>query len=148
MSIFGNPKKWTESELKLAAALDREYMPFYWSEEEWLKLSADHLLYLWRRGDEVIGLALFAANPFDEVAHLLKVAMNPDFRGTGETQQFWEEILQYWDRDSWSRIFLEVQESNFAAVHFYQKVGFVELRKIPAFYSNGETAITMQYALS
>ncbi len=148
MSISGNPKIWGPAELKSAFELDHEFMPFSWSEDEWLKLSSDHLLYLWVRGAEAIGFALFAANQYDEVAHLLKITMNPDFRGTGETQQFWDEIVRSWDNGSWSRMFLEVQESNLAAIHFYKKVGFTELRKIPGFYSNGEGAITMECALS
>jgi ribosomal-protein-alanine N-acetyltransferase len=147
MSISGNPQKWTESDLKKVSEMDRQFMPFSWTEEQWLALSSDHLLYLWHRGGEIIGFALFAANSYDEVAHLLKVTMDPDFRGTGETQQFWEEILNQWNRDSWSRIFLEVQESNIAAVSFYKKVGFKELRLIPHFYSNGDGAYTMQCEL-
>ena len=147
MSISGNPRIFEKNDLILAAAMDREYMPFHWSQDEWLQLSQDHLLYLWKRGGEIIGLALFAASNLDEVAHLLKIVMNPDFRGTGETQQFWEAILNEWHIDSWSRIYLEVQENNLAAVNFYQKVGFKQLRRIPQFYSNGDAAYTMQYEL-
>lgn len=147
MSISGNSQTWTKESLLQAARLDRALMPFSWSETEWLELGPDHLLYLWHRGGEVIGLALFAANAHDDVAHLLKIAMDPDFRGTGESQQFWEEILNHWKIDSWSRIFLEVQESNLAAINFYKKVGFKELRHIPRFYSNGDGAYTMQCEL-
>ncbi len=147
MSISGNPKNWTKESLLQAARLDRELMPFSWSEKEWLELSPEHLLYLWHRGGEVIGLALFAASSHDDVAHLLKIAVDPDFRGTGESQQFWEEILNNWEIDSWSRIFLEVQESNLSAINFYKKVGFKQLRHILSFYSNGDGAYTMQCEL-
>ena len=148
MSISGNPRVWDKDVLLHVSALDREYMPFHWTQDEWLRLSQDHLLYRWDRGGEIIGFALFAASNLDEVAHLLKIVMSPDFRGTGETQQFWESILHEWHVDSWSRIYLEVQESNHSAMKFYEKVGFKQLRRVPQFYSNGDAAYTMQCELS
>ncbi len=147
MSISGNPKQWSESDLLLAFELDHKFMPFAWSKSEWQSLSENHLLYLWSRGGECIGFALFAANSYDDVAHLLKVTVHPDFRGTGESQQFWEEIMNKWDKDSWRQIFLEVQDSNIAAISFYKKVGFKELRHLTQFYSNGDGAYTMQCEL-
>jgi [ribosomal protein S18]-alanine N-acetyltransferase len=42
---------------------------------------------------------------------------------------------------------LEVRVSNQVAIHFYEKMGFQLVGRIPKYYSNGEDAFRMQLFL-
>ncbi len=94
-------------------------------------------------GDVPIGFALFGKVDGDDTAHLFKICLTPERRGSGEAKRFWEEILLKLKSYKVAKVFLEVEESNLTAQGFYRKVGFNSLRISKGFYSDGENAVIM-----
>jgi len=90
--------------------------------------------------DRVVGYAIIDGS--EDYYHLVSIAVHPDFRRAGVATgllQALEERLT--DRGT---VRLEVRESNDAAIKFYLKHGFEKRDIVPAYYADGETAITME----
>src|SRR5207245_7199181 len=90
--------------------------------------------------DRVVGYAIIDCS--EDYYHLVSIAVHPDFRRAGVATgllQALEERLT--DRGT---VRLEVRESNDAAIKFYLKHGFEKRDTVPAYYADGETAITME----
>src|SRR5947209_20591223 len=89
--------------------------------------------------DRVVGYAIIDGSDY---YHLVSIAVHPDFRRAGVATgllQALEERLT--DRGT---VRLEVRESNDAAIKFYLKHGFEKRDIVPAYYADGEAAITME----
>jgi ribosomal-protein-alanine N-acetyltransferase len=48
--------------------------------------------------------------------------------------------------DDYRLAYLEVRESNYAAIKLYKKAGFIDLYKRKKYYRDGENAIVMVYS--
>ena len=133
-----------DSDLKEVLELDLKQFPKPWHENDWLQLNQEHhLLYGWKIFDLIKGFALFARIPGDDTAHLLKICVDSDLKGSGEVQIFWNCCLENLKKVQVKSIYLEVESSNLRAITFYQKCGFITLRSIKGYYSNGGDALTM-----
>lgn len=127
---------------------DQDYFPRPWNKEQWLSLDPNqHGFWVWKINERVGGWALFSIVPGDDLAHLYKILLLPEYRGSGEAQGFWKEILNELKNKGISRVYLEVEVSNLVAQKFYEKMGFELLRQVKAFYSGGEDALIMQLTL-
>jgi ribosomal protein S18 acetylase RimI-like enzyme len=128
--------------------LDRRHFPQPWTLEQWKTFRPDYLR-LWTLEDHsrLIGFALFSYLEGDEVAHLLKILIIPEMVGEGRAQKFLGSISEDLKSQSLKTIYLEVEANNLRAQAFYQKMGFVTLRRILNFYSSGSDAITMELTL-
>lgn len=127
---------------------DQDYFPRPWNKEQWLSLQeTQHVFWTWNIHERVAGWALFSLVPGDDLAHLYKILLLPEYRGSGEAQAFWAQILPELRKMGANRVYLEVEVSNLVAQKFYQKLGFVVLRQVKAFYSGGEDALIMQLTL-
>jgi [ribosomal protein S18]-alanine N-acetyltransferase len=141
MSITG---KVTEEVIRL----DQDFFPQPWTKDQWLSTNMDqHLLFQWKKENDLVGYALFQFLAGDDTAHLLKILMLPKHRGQGESEKFWTEIVNYLNVSGVQNIYLEVESGNAPAIGFYQKMGFKLLRKNKAYYSNGEDALIMALTL-
>ncbi len=128
-------------------SLDQVSLRYPWSAKQWQSLSpADHT-YGWLRHDEVIGFALVRLSPFEELAHLLKIALSENYRGTGEATRFLASLEAVLRCEKIQRVYLEVETENQAALRFYEREGFVRLRRIAGFYADGANAWTMEKLL-
>ena len=128
--------------------LDNSYFPNPWSDEQWRSLDpSQNVLLEWRNGEKLLGFALFGAIPGDDLAHLFKILILPEYQGSGEAMAFWKELTQFLKTKGLERVYLEVEASNLRAQKFYEKVGFRLLRKNKGYYSNGEDALMMDYLL-
>ena len=97
-------------------------------------------------GDTVI--ALLSAYTAVGEADITSVAVRPEFRRRGLAFRLMEELEEMLPDDTES-IFLEVRESNSAAVSLYEKCGFQRLSVRKNFYSNPrENAAVMQKMLT
>lgn len=125
---------------------DRDYFPRPWTENDWQTLDwKRHLLFVFSENGRFTGFALFSTP--DETAHLLKILILPEFRGTGSAGRFWSEITRELRARAFQTIYLEVEESNERARNFYEKSGFLTLRKARSYYSDGQAARMMQLTL-
>ncbi len=129
-------------------SLDQTFFPTPWTTQAWKDLDlSTHLLVGWREKNALVGFALFGTAPGDDTAHLLKILLLNNSRGTGTSLSFWASILEDLRSRGFKSVYLEVESSNERAKGFYTKVGFKLLRVARAFYSSGEDALIMNLTL-
>ena len=147
MNTTGKLKRIT-SISKAVMELDRDFFPNPWSEIQWKELNFDHhYLWVWENAGEVLAFALFSVVPGDDTAHLYKILIAPDHRGSGMSLEFWSSLSDELKLARISNVYLEVEATNDRAAHFYKKLGFVCLRRVKSFYSNGSDGLILQLTL-
>ncbi len=78
-------------------------------------------------------------------AHILNIAVHPDFRRQGIAKSLLVFALDRIEEMDGRGIFLEVRRSNIAAQMLYKKFGFREIGVRKGYYGdNGEDAVVMQ----
>lgn len=128
--------------------MDQKYFSRPWNRPAWEDLDwSNHLLKAWAVEETAVGFALFAHLPQDDVAHLLKIFMIPEYRGKGVTVLFWRELAFALEERGAKQVYLEVEASNKRAIGFYEKIGFKKLRTARGYYSDGADAVMMQLTL-
>lgn len=77
--------------------------------------------------------------------NIVNVATHPDYRRRGYAGKLLDRIIDYSiERGDMELLFLEVRESNDAAISLYRSKGFSEVGRRPKFYTKPiETAIIM-----
>ena len=71
---------------------------------------------------------------------ILNLAVKPEFRRQGVALALVRVILGRFHRDGVRQVFLEVRESNDAAISFYQRLGFHRIGRREAYYSDPPAA--------
>jgi ribosomal protein S18 acetylase RimI-like enzyme len=147
MNITGKLRSLSQASPAIIS-LDQEYFPHPWQQQQWMELNlSQHLLFSWEVDSRTIGLALLGSLPGDNVAHLYKILIHPAFQKQRQAQAFWSGICQELKARGFSTVYLEVAASNPKAISFYQNSGFVLLRTVRAYYSNGEDGLMMELTL-
>jgi ribosomal-protein-alanine N-acetyltransferase len=80
-------------------------------------------------------------------ARILMLAVDPRYRGRGYGSVLYREMQRQCAIKGMGSISLEVRVSNLVAIHFYEKMGFQLVGRIPKYYSNDEDAFRMQLFL-
>ena len=128
--------------------LDQHFFPNSWTRDQWSTFNPNYLrLWTLEVENDLSGFCLFSFLDGDEVAHLLKILIIPTRLGDGRAQAFLLRIIEDLRSMGLKSIYLEVEANNLRAQAFYQKMGFVTLRRILNFYSSGSDAITMELTL-
>ena len=128
--------------------LDSAQMDYPWSVEQWQQLHVgDYQLFTYTLKEELMGFALYLLSPNEGLAHLLKLVLLPETRGTGHAQQFWAGQLKSLRDAGLQRIYLEVAETNLRARAFYTKMGCRKLHVVKGFYHDGASAVTMELVI-
>lgn len=128
--------------------LDQTFFPTPWTTKQWEELDPlTHTLFTWRAGEELKGFALFWTTQYDDTAHLLKILLLNESRGTGAALIFWSYVRDELRRKGFKSVYLEVEAGNIRAKAFYEKVGFKVIRRNKAYYSSGEDALIMTVTL-
>ena len=74
---------------------------------------------------------------------ILNIAVAPPFRRQGIAKELLQEQMGRWPSKNW---FLEVRESNVAAINLYESIGFRPSGRRPDYYTNpAEAAIVMSF---
>lgn len=127
---------------------DISYFPTPWKSEDWWDLDMSrHRLFTWHESEKLLGFALFEVSPYDDTSHLYKLLIHPSYQNQGHARAFWSSILEDFKKLGRKSIYLEVNSGNLSALRFYEKCGFVLLRKNKAYYTTGEDALTMTLTL-
>jgi ribosomal-protein-alanine N-acetyltransferase len=81
-------------------------------------------------------------------AQILNVAVRLDSRGLGYGDRLVREVIRSSIKKNLKKVVLDVRKSNLAAIHLYQKIGFLTARIQKQFYSNGEDGFAMELSLT
>ena len=77
-------------------------------------------------------------------ARLYSIAVDQRFRGQKIAATLLNQLFLQLQQARYRRIRLEVRESQAGVQRLYQRLGFNELIRIPAYYEDGESAIRME----
>ncbi|NHJ41059.1 MAG: GNAT family N-acetyltransferase [Asgard group archaeon] len=75
--------------------------------------------------------------------HIISIAVIPQFRRLGIARRLMEIANDAMRIRDVKEVFLEVRESNQAAINLYQQLGYVPLKVSKRYYSDGESALIM-----
>ena len=132
-------------------SLDNSHFPQPWTQQQWVDLSSSDsftIYYLLDSADEVAGFALFDIFQQDSRAELHKMIISPRNREIGKGHDLLHGSLNCIVIRGIYNFVLEVSVLNDNAISLYQRVGFEIIREVKRFYSNGESAYTMQYLVN
>lgn len=107
---------------------------------EWSEVSIrnslldEHTIALVREsGDELSG-CIFGVNVAGD-AEILNLAVKPTHRRRGIGRELVQRVLEHWKGEAVRRVFLEVRESNAAAIKLYRGCGFRHASRRKKYYS-------------
>lgn len=129
--------------------IERASFPNPWTREQFaheLKnpVSRAYTLNAARNGREFLAAYIIFWVVHGE-AHILDIAVHPDYRGKGAAKALLAEALGMMRSDMVYEVFLEVRRSNAAARSLYRKFGFKEIYERKDYYGD-EDAIVMSLA--
>jgi len=75
---------------------------------------------------------------------LLSIAVEAAERGKGLAKMLMEYCCDELAKQGIENFFLEVRESNIAAISLYKKMGFEKIAERKKYYANGEAAVIME----
>ena len=129
-----------ESIPEVLAILARSLEAAQWSEQaiaDALAASPDcHLVG--SVGGQVAGF--ISARRIAVEGEILNLAVKPEFRRQGIGHALVSVILERFHRDGVRQVFGEVRESNHAAISFYERLGFRQIGRREAYYSDPPAA--------
>jgi len=132
----------TYSDLPAVLSVERRSFPTPWSLAMFvLELSKPSGVCLAASaGDELLGYLV--CSRYDQVWHLMNVAVAPERRRVGIASRLISQLLQETGREL--PFTLEVRVSNQAAIAMYERLGFRSAGVRPRYYQdNGEDALIM-----
>ncbi len=122
-----------ESDLESVAAIESLVQTHPWSKQQFQESLASYQCTVYERANQVVGFCIL--QPVLDEANLLLMAIHPSQQGRGLGYELLDYSIQQLKNDP-IQIFLEVRESNAAAIRLYEKSGFhqIDLRK--SYYPN------------
>jgi ribosomal-protein-alanine N-acetyltransferase len=79
---------------------------------------------------------------------LLSIAVNTALRGKGYAKALMEHSHRELAKQGLKKFFLEVRESNAAAISLYKKLGYEKIAERKKYYADGECATVMNLILN
>ncbi len=137
------------SDLKTVSEIENLVQSHPWKRNQFEESITSYLSTVIERNNQVVGFCIL--QPVLDEANLLLMAIHPSQQGKGLGYQLLDESIALLRNDP-VQIFLEVRESNKAAIALYEKSGFhqIDLRKnyYPNKDGSREHAIIMVKACS
>lgn len=135
-----------KEELPRIIKMDTIFFPIPWSKESWTPLingpaSGYELFTICSHLGELRGFCLLYEG-YDH-SELYKIVVDLKWRGCGYASHLLSYALKFMRIRGMKRCLLEVSCQNRAAIHLYEKLGFVILTRKNHFYSNNDDAYTM-----
>lgn len=137
------------ADLETVKSIDKIAFPNPWPENAFqYELEKNTNARLWvgeyQDGGKSIIVAIAVIWIILDEAHVGTFAIHPGYHKRGFGKQFLSFICKHLISENIMNIFLEVRQSNVAAIHLYQKFGFTIDGERKHYYSdNNETAILM-----
>ncbi|WHR58606.1 ribosomal protein S18-alanine N-acetyltransferase [Acinetobacter haemolyticus] len=117
-----------ESDLESVFTIERLVQTHPWSKQQFQESLASYQCTIYEQADQIVGFCIL--QPVLDEANLLLMAIHPSQQGRGLGYELLDYSIQHLKNDP-IQIFLEVRESNAAAIRLYEKSGFhqIDLRK-------------------
>lgn len=117
-----------ENDLESVTAIERLVQTHPWSRQQFQESLASYQCTVYEQANQVVGFCIL--QPVLDEANLLLMAIDPSQQGKGLGYKLLDESIQQLKNNP-IQIFLEVRESNTAAIDLYEKIGFhqIDLRK-------------------
>ncbi|KXZ67967.1 Mycothiol acetyltransferase [Acinetobacter venetianus] len=124
-----------EKDLDSVAAIERLVQTHPWSKQQFQESLESYQCTVYEYNHQVVGFCIL--QPVLDEANLLLMAIHPNQQGKGLGYELLDYSIQQLKNNP-IQIFLEVRESNTAAIHLYEKTGFhqIDLRK--NYYPNSD----------
>ena len=123
--------------------IERKIFKSPWSEAMFLKEIKDQYSYVLENTEEIIGY-ICGWKVLDEFT-ITNIALKPEFRRKGFGKKMAEFIIARADKAKCKEIFLEVRESNEAAIKLYEKLEFSKIGLRKNYYPDPkENAVVMR----
>lgn len=117
-----------ENDVNRVAEIERLVQTHPWTRSQFQDALAAYQCTVYEQGNQVVGFCIL--QPVLDEANLLLMAIHPDQQGKGLGYELLNDSIQQLKNNP-IQIFLEVRESNLAAIQLYEKTGFhqIDLRK-------------------
>jgi len=90
---------------------------------------------------------IIARKENNKLGHIISIAVHPDYRRIGLGTVLMKKAEDSLRNLGCYRVYLEVRVSNKPAIQLYKKLGYIIVRTIPSYYSDGEDAFLMVKSL-
>ena len=137
-------RAWQESDIPFLVELEKECFVDAWSEKalrDSFALPFSHCFLLEDEG-QVCGYCILSV--LFEDAEILNIAVSPAHRKKGYGKRLMDAMLEKARALEATQCFLEVRESNAAAISLYEKYGFSQYGVRKRYYADGENALVMK----
>jgi ribosomal-protein-alanine N-acetyltransferase len=121
----------------IPAVVEIENLSFRFPKPEAIFREDEHKYLVAKDEDRIVGY-IGVEKILDE-AHIINMAVHPDYRGKGIGKRLMQHILN--DEEVF---FLEVRVSNGSAKKIYEKYGFKDISIRKSYYADGEDAYVMR----
>lgn len=122
-----------DSDLESVAAIERLVQTHPWNKQQFQESLASYQCTVYEQADQVVGFCIL--QPVLDEANLLLMAIHPSQQGEGLGYKLLDQSIQQLKNNP-IQIFLEVRESNTAAIRLYEKTGFHQIDVRKNYYPN------------
>lgn len=103
------------------------------------------LLLVGRYASQIAGYAMGEWLP--RGAEVVSLAVDYEYRGQGLGRKLLARLLHRFQEGGAEAAFLMVRDDNAVAANLYRSFGFRTVRRVPGYYTDGQTAIRMRLQL-
>lgn len=122
-----------DSDLESVAAIERLVQTHPWNKQQFQESLASYQCTVYEQANQVVGFCIL--QPVLDEANLLLMAIHPSQQGNGLGYKLLDQSIQQLKNNP-IQIFLEVRESNTAAIRLYEKTGFHQIDVRKNYYPN------------
>lgn len=122
-----------DSDLESVAAIERLVQTHPWNKQQFQESLASYQCTIYEQANQVVGFCIL--QPVLDEANLLLMAIHPSQQGKGLGYKLLDQSIQQLKNNP-IQIFLEVRESNTAAIRLYEKTGFHQIDVRKNYYPN------------
>ena len=121
------------SDIQAVINIEKQCHSHPWSEKLFLSnFGTRYFNHIMQIDNEIIGY--FIASHVAGEATLMNIAVAPNFQGKGLGQRLINKLIANSKKQDQVEVWLEVRESNKAAIKLYQKTGFIDVDIRKAYY--------------
>ncbi|MDH0563887.1 ribosomal protein S18-alanine N-acetyltransferase [Acinetobacter courvalinii] len=122
-----------DSDLESVAAIEGLVQTHPWNKQQFQESLASYQCTVYEQANQVVGFCIL--QPVLDEANLLLMAIHPSQQGKGLGYKLLDQSIQQLKNNP-IQIFLEVRESNTAAIRLYEKTGFHQIDVRKNYYPN------------